>query len=238
MPSAGVIIIGNEILSGKITDENTPWLARRCRELGLDLLRVSVIPDELDLVGEEVARFSRLFDHVFTTGGVGPTHDDVTMAGVARGFGLPLRRHPELERVLRERMGADLTEAALRMADVPEGCELWWDGEVIWPQIVCRNVCIFPGVPSLLHRKFDAVAARFQGVRVRTRSLETFARETDIADTLSEAAERWPSVAIGSYPHIDVVPHTVTITMDSRDQASLDACYEALRARLMDQLIP
>ncbi len=237
MPSAGVIIIGNEILTGKVTDENTPWLAQRCRALGLDLLRVSVIPDELPLVGEEVARFSALFDHVFTTGGVGPTHDDVTMAGVAHGFGLPLVRHPDLERVLRTRLGERCTDAALRMADVPEGSALWWDGEVVWPQVVCRNVCIFPGVPSLLRRKFDAVAWRFQGEPVSSRSLNTYARETEIADTLTAAQARWPAVAIGSYPHIDVEPHTVTITMDSRDLVALDACFAALQAALAEQLL-
>lgn len=236
MPTAGVIIIGNEILTGKVTDENTPWLARRCRELGMDLLRVSVIPDELPEIAEEVARFSARFDHVFTTGGVGPTHDDVTMQGVARAFGLALVRHPELERVLRSRLGERCTEAALRMADVPEGSALWWDGEVIWPQVVTRNVCIFPGVPSLLHRKFDAVAARFQGVPVQTRRLETLARETEIADLLTAAAERWPQVAIGSYPHIDVEPHSVTITMDSRDLAALERCLEELRASLPQQV--
>lgn len=237
MPKVGVVIIGNEILTGKTRDENTPWLAIRCRELGLDLLRVSVIPDELDLIGDEVARFSGLFDHVFTTGGVGPTHDDLTMSGVARGFGVPLVRHPELESILRAKLGDACTEAALRMADVPEGAELWWDGAPIWPQVVVRNVCVFPGVPSLLRRKFDAVAGRFRGEPMSGRQLVTLARETAIAATLTAAAERWPMVAIGSYPHLDVEPHTVTVTMDSRDLAALQACYDELRTALAEGLV-
>jgi len=232
MPKAGLVIVGNEILTGKVTDENTPWLARRCRELGVDLCRVSVIPDEVALIAEEVARCSSAFDHVFTTGGVGPTHDDVTMEGVAAAFGVPVVRHPDLERILRTRLGERCTEAALRMAEIPEGSELWWDGEVIWPQVVTRNVAVFPGVPSLLRRKFDAVAARFRGEPVHSLSLETLSRETDIAALLYEAAARWPQVAIGSYPHIDVEPHSVTVTLDSRDTSALQACYAMLQAGL------
>lgn len=237
MPSAGVIIIGDEILSGKFTDENTPFLARRLRELGVDLRRVSVIPDDIDGIGEEVRRFSGLFDHVFTTGGVGPTHDDVTMEGVARGFGVPVFRHPDLERVLRDKLGEGCTEAALRMAEVPVGATLWWDGEVIWPQVVMGNVVIFPGVPSLLRRKFDAVAARFSGVPVQGRRLTTTAAETAIAHLLSEAQRTWPTVSIGSYPQLDVTPHTVTVTMDSRDPDALAACEARLREALADGLL-
>lgn len=238
MPKAGVIIIGDEILSGKFTDENTPFLARRLRELGVDLRRVSVIPDDLDQIGEEVRAFSERFDHVFTTGGVGPTHDDMTMEGVARGFGVPLLRHADLERILREKLGGACNDAALRMADVPEGADLWWDGPMIWPVVVMRNVAIFPGVPSLLRRKFDAVAGRFHGVPVLGRRLVSAAMETAIAHVLSEAQGRWPAVSIGSYPQLDVVPHTVTITMDSREPAALEACEAWLRDRLADGLLP
>lgn len=237
MPTAGVVIIGNEILTGKVVDENTPWLARRCRELGVDLRQVVVIPDVLELIGEEVARFSARFDHVFTTGGVGPTHDDVTMAGVAAAFDVPVVRHPALERVLRDRLGARCNEAALRMAEVPDGAELWWDGEVRWPLVVMRNVCVFPGVPSLLRLKFDAVAGRFRGEPVLGRRLETLARETEIAHALSAAAARWPTVEIGSYPHIDVEPHSVTVTLDSRDPEALAECEEHLRSALAAGLI-
>lgn len=237
MPTAGVIIIGDEILSGKFTDENTPFLARRLRELGVDLRRVSVIPDDVAGIGEEVRRFAGLFDHVFTTGGVGPTHDDLTMEGVARGFDVPLVRHPELEAILRDKLGEGCSDAALRMADVPRGASLWWDGDVIWPVVVMGNVAIFPGVPSLLRLKFDAVAARFHGVPVQGRRLITTARETDIAHLLSEAAAAWPTVSIGSYPQFDAAPHTVTVTMDSRDPDALAACEARLRALLSASIV-
>ena len=237
MPAVGAIIIGNEILSGKFADENTPWLIGRCRSLGLDLVRISVIPDVVDGIAEEVARCSAALDFVFTTGGVGPTHDDVTMRGIAAAFGAPLVRHPELAAIIARKLGDRATEAAMRMADVPEGCELWDDG-MIFPLVVMRNVCIFPGVPSLLKRKYDAVAYRFGGVPVSTARLETAAAESDIADRLTAAAARWPTVAIGSYPHLDHKPYTVTIALDSRDPDALAGCLAELRDALAPDLIP
>jgi FAD synthetase len=228
MPNAGVVIIGNEILSGKFADENTPWLVHRLRALGCDLLRVAVIPDTLDDIASEVAAQSARFDWVFTTGGVGPTHDDLTFAGIARAFGLAVHLHPELAAILRAKLGDTCNEAALRMAEIPEGSELWWDGGVVYPLVVTRNVCIFPGVPSLLKLKFDKVAHRFAGTPLSARRLETRLGESAIAAALTAATERFPAVAIGSYPRLDEVPVRVIVTLESRDAAALEACARAL----------
>jgi molybdenum cofactor synthesis domain-containing protein len=230
MPTAGVVIIGNEILTGKFADENTPWLVGRLRALGCDLLRVAVIPDTLDDIAAEVRAQSERFDWVFTTGGVGPTHDDVTFAGVARAFNVPLHHHPELTAILRAKLGEACNDAALRMAEVPEGSALWWDGGVTYPLVVARNVCIFPGVPALLRLKFDKVAHRFAGTPVRLRRLRTLASESAIAAALVAATERWPSVAIGSYPRFDEAPVHVIVTLEGRDDAALTACAAALLA--------
>ena len=230
MPSAAVIIIGNEILTGKFPDENAPYLIRRLRELGVDLVRIVVIPDVIEIIGAEVAAAARMCDSVYTTGGVGPTHDDLTMAGIAHAFGVPVRRHPALEAVLRERMGDAVNEAALRMAEVPEGAELWWDGDVRFPLVVKANVAIFPGVPALLKYKFEAVAHRYVGIRVECRRLWTLESEPTIADHLTEAAARWPMVAIGSYPRFELTPHRVLVTLESRELDALIACEGYLRA--------
>jgi FAD synthetase len=98
--TAGIIIIGNEILSGKVHDSNSFYLSNELRALGINVRRISVIPDEIEAIGREVREFSERYDYVFTSGGVGPTHDDVTMAGVAKGFGVRLIRHPEILRIL------------------------------------------------------------------------------------------------------------------------------------------
>lgn len=237
MPSAAVIIIGNEILSGKFPDENGPYLIRRLRELGVDLGRIVVLPDVIEVIASEVRAASARFDHVFTTGGVGPTHDDLTFPAIAAAFDRPLARHPVLARVLEERsQGRSVNVAAYRMTEVPVGAELWWDGSVVYPLVVMHNVAIFPGVPALLKLKFEAVAHRFQGVPVVCRRLVTELGEPEIADALTEAAERWPAVAIGSYPRFETSPHTVIVTMEGRDPDALAACEAWLVERVPERL--
>lgn len=232
MPSAAIIIIGNEILSGKFADENAPWLIARLRAIGCDLGRVVTISDTVAGIAEEVARCSAAYTWVLTTGGVGPTHDDLTFEGVALAFGASTHRHPILARVLEEKLGSRCNEAAYKMAEVPVGTELWWDGDFVYPLVVMQNVCIFPGVPALLKLKFDAVAHRFAGVPLSTDRLTTPLTEPEIADTLTAAAARWPAVDIGSYPRFDQRPPVVIVTLESRVPDDLSACGSWLRASL------
>ncbi|MAY81442.1 MAG: competence/damage-inducible protein A [Deltaproteobacteria bacterium] len=232
MPTAAAIIIGDEILSGKFADENGPWLAIRCREIGLDLTRISIISDDIHVIAHEVRTCSSLVDHVFTSGGVGPTHDDMTMAGVAAAFDVPLKRNDELAELVQNRMGKDANEDALRMTDLPQGAELWWDGDLRFPVVAMRNVAIFPGVPKYFRTKWNAVSHRFAGVPIVSRSLTTLQRETAIATTLRKAQADWPSVAIGSYPRFDTDPQNVIICMDGRDTDALDGCEAYLRQQI------
>jgi molybdenum cofactor synthesis domain-containing protein len=234
MPSAAVLIIGNEILTGKFADENGPWLIARLRGLGCDLRRLVVIPDEEATIADEVRRAVAAHDLVITTGGVGPTHDDVTLAGVAAGLGVPVVRHPELEALLRARMGERCNAAALRMADVPEGAALVWEGQRGWPLVVAGSVYVFPGVPVLLREKFEGVAARFAGIPLRTARLRTLRTEPEIADALTEAATRWPMVDMGSYPRFETHPRSVILTLESRDAPALEAALAWLRAAIPD----
>jgi molybdenum cofactor synthesis domain-containing protein len=122
--TAGIILVGNEILSGKVEDANAVYLCRELRALGVEVRRITVIPDEVQLIADEVATFSRDYDVVFTSGGVGPTHDDVTIEGVARAMMVSVVRHPLLVELLERYYRGKVTEAALRMAEIPEGAEL------------------------------------------------------------------------------------------------------------------
>ena len=122
--TAGILIIGSEVLSGKVTDENSPYLVRELRSLGVDVRRIVTIPDDIPVIVEAVQDMARDHDLVFTTGGVGPTHDDVTIAAIARAFNRRLVRHPLLEEALRRHYEAGITAAQLRMAEVPEGSRL------------------------------------------------------------------------------------------------------------------
>src|SRR5918999_883683 len=160
--SAGIILIGNEILSGKIADANAAYLCRELRALGVDVRRISVIPDDVELIAREIAAFSADFDVVFTSGGVGPTHDDVTIEGAARAMGVAVVRDPTLVAMLRHYYGGALTEAHLKMAEIPEGAELLGDESVRFPTILMRNVYVLPGVPEIFRRKFDAIRERFR----------------------------------------------------------------------------
>jgi molybdenum cofactor synthesis domain-containing protein len=225
MPTAAVIIIGNEILSAKFSDENGPWLIKRCRELGIDMVRVSTITDEVDVIAAEVKRSSEVADFVFTSGGIGPTHDDVTMAGIAEAFGSSLQRNPQLVELIEKRMGSKVTEDALRMADLPEETELWIEPGMRFPVCVCRNVLIFPGVPGYLRGKFNDIAHRLGGEPITSRQLSSLKNESAIAGTLRQAADRWPTVNIGSYPRLEETPKRVIVTMDSRDLPALEACH-------------
>lgn len=223
-----MLVIGDEILTGKVEDSNSPWIARRCRSLGLQLCRIIVLPDDIEQIAAAVAEWSRRCDFVFTSGGVGPTHDDLTMAAIARGLGRTVETHPEVLAVIQKRMGERFTSAAARMADIPSGADLWWDGELRFPQVVVGNVVVFPGVPSLLRLKFDAIAHRFGGTPVVSGRLVTTLDESAIADALSAVQQQFSDVAIGSYPQYSTRPWTVTITMDATDTARLEACTAAV----------
>lgn len=236
-PTAAVLVIGDELLTGKFRDENSPWLIERCRTLGIDVQRVVVLPDTVGDIVEELDRCRTRYDWVFTSGGVGPTHDDRTMQAIAASLGVPLERRAELVDVLQRKLQDQATDDALRMAEVPAGAELWWDGEIFFPQVVAGNVVIFPGVPALLRMKFDAICARLGGVPVTSRRLRTTAAEAVIAAPLRQAQERWPTVNIGSYPRYEQRPWTVIVILDSRDQAALAECEAWLRDQLADGLV-
>lgn len=231
-PSAAFVLVGNELLTGKFADENGPFLTGRLRELGIALRRVVVIPDTIDDIAEEVARCSARYTWVFTSGGVGPTHDDLTFAGVAAAFGVGIDRHPELARRISARLDGQPSAAALRMAEIPTGSELWWPEGLRYPLVVLRNVLIFPGVPSIFRLKFDAVADRLRGRPLSCARVTTGEDEVFIAARLEEAVSRWPGVEIGSYPRFDDGPHHVIVTVEGLDPAEVAACRDWLAGQL------
>jgi molybdenum cofactor synthesis domain-containing protein len=203
MASAGIILIGDEILSGKVVDENARFLIEELRELGVALLRVSIIPDVLDEIAAEVRSFAGRYDHVFTSGGVGPTHDDLTMAGVARAFDTQIVRHPELERLLRGFYGAGIAERNLRMADVPDGVTLVLGDSPSWPVITLRNVYILPGIPEIFRIKFKSIRERFRSDPYHLHCVFTSEEEGAIAAELDRIVAAYPGVQVGSYPRLD-----------------------------------
>ncbi len=231
--TAGIIIIGNEILSGRVGDCNSSYLASELRTLGVSLMRISVIPDDAEVIGKEAAAFSAIYDYVFTSGGIGPTHDDVTMEGIARGFGAGIVRHPELVKRFRTYYGDRCNAAVMKMAEVPEGAEVIDAVDnTVFPVIVFRNIFIFPGIPKYLIEKFSSIRERFRAPRFYLRRLFLNANEPDIAEILSRAVSEHPDVDFGSYPILDNPEYRIIVTAEARLPGALERSVSDLIRRL------
>jgi len=230
--TAGIIVIGNEILSAKTVDENSVYLARELRNLGVEVRRIVVIPDEQDIIAEEVRGSSRAYDYVFTTGGVGPTHDDLTIAGIAQAFGVAPKRNAQLEAVLRGYYSAELVEPNLRMADVPEGAHLVGAPGMWFPVVAMKNVYIFPGVPEILRRKFDRIKEMFREEPFHLREVYLRADEGQIASILHEVLARFPVLLLGSYPYFNNPYYSIKLTLESKDAGYLEAAHRMLLEEL------
>jgi molybdenum cofactor synthesis domain-containing protein len=232
MSTAAIILIGDEILSGKVRDENAHFLIGELRALGVHLRKITTIPDVLEEIEATVREFAARFDHVFTSGGVGPTHDDLTMEGVARAFGSTVIRHPELEALLRAYYGERLQERNLRMADVPDGAH-FVHGETTpgWPVIAMRNVYILPGVPELFRRKFVSIRERFRDQPFHLKQVFTSSEEGHIAHELDRIVATYAAVQVGSYPTFSAPDYKVKVTIEGKDaDAVARACEDLVRA--------
>jgi molybdenum cofactor synthesis domain-containing protein len=235
--TAAIVIIGDEILTGKFADENAAFLIGELRALGVDLRRITVIPDDRDDIAATVTECAARFDHVFTSGGVGPTHDDITIASIAHGFGVGVARHPELESRVRAYWGDALAVANLRLADIPDGASLVYGTDEIWPVVAFKNVYILPGVPALFRRKFLDIRDRFRASALTTARLYLDADEGDIAPFLDATVAAFPAVRIGSYPRFHERDFKVLITLESRDAPSVSAALAHLAAALGPRVV-
>ena len=230
--TAGILIIGNEILSGKVVDTNSPFLTRELRRLGVTVKRILTIPDELDDIATAVAEFHRAYDFVFTSGGVGPTHDDITMEGVARGLNRKVIRHPAIEGRIREVYKDKINDARLKLSEVPDGTELIVDGRLGFPTIKCENVYILPGIPEILEQKFHAIRERFAASPYFLRVVYTTEGEGAIAEHLNATLAKFPELLLGSYPKIGDPEYAVKLTLESKDEAYVNGALRHLLALL------
>jgi len=235
--TAGLIIIGSEILSGKVQDQNSYYLSTELRELGVSLMKISVVPDDLDMIGREARLFSEAFDYVFTSGGVGPTHDDITMAGIAGGFGVGLVRHPALEARFRDRYGEAVNEAILKMADIPAGSEVIEFSNNNFPLVMFRNIYIFPGIPQYLKKKFELIKENFRTSVFFLKKVYLKANEPDIAEVLNSVAETHNCVSFGSYPIMDNPEYQIILTAETKQEQDLIKAMEELLDRLPPETV-
>ena len=237
LKTAGIIIIGNEILSGKVQDANSFYLASELRTLGVDVRKISVIPDEIELIGRETVKFSDRYDFVFTSGGVGPTHDDVTIAGIAAGFGVDLAENNEIRDFLCSRYKSDLNNAIIKMTMVPEGSKVIASENMRFPLISFRNIYIFPGIPEYIRKKFPLIKEIFRSTAFNLKRLYLNCHEAEIADILNKVVEEHKDVAFGSYPILGEPDYRVIITAESKYHDHLDKSLDELIDKLPQEII-
>jgi molybdenum cofactor synthesis domain-containing protein len=234
--TAAVLVIGDEILSGRTKDKNIGFIAEYLTALGIDLKEVRVVPDEEDEIVTALNALRQRYTYVFTTGGIGPTHDDITADSVAKAFGVPIGVDPRVVEVFRARAPAmELNEARLRMARIPQGAALVENKISAAPGFWLGNVIVMAGVPSIMQSMLDAVSGKLKtGARMLSESVRADAREGDIGTPLGEIAKANPDVIIGSYPFFDGSGPNTNIVVRSRDAAKLAAAKAAVEKMLVE----
>jgi molybdopterin-biosynthesis enzyme MoeA-like protein len=231
--NAAALIVGNELLSGKVAEANLVELARTLRPLGVRLTRVSVLPDELEVLVREVRQLSAEHALVFTSGGVGPTHDDITVDAVAAAFGVRAVEDPTLAGLIRAAYGARCTPAHLRMALVPEGAELALSPDGAWPTPVFRNVWLLPGVPEVFREKLATVRKWVRGpAPFVSRAVYTRLEEPLLKPLIDAAVADHPDVEVGSYTRWFEPSYKTKVTFDARDAANVERAAAAFVERL------
>jgi molybdenum cofactor synthesis domain-containing protein len=235
--TAAVLVIGDEILSGRTKDKNIGYIAEYLTGIGIDLMEVRVVADDEAAIIEAVNALRTRYDYLFTTGGIGPTHDDITAECVAKAFGVPIGYDPRAVKILTERLaqtGSEMNEARMRMTRIPEGADLVHNKVSAAPGFWLGNVIVMAGVPSIMQVMLDEVAPKLKpGVRVLSDTLRADAREGDIGTPLGVIAKAHPEVTIGSYPFFDEQrgPNT-NVVIRARDAGKLAAAKAEVEAML------
>ena len=228
--TACVLIIGNEILSGRTQDVNLNYLAKGLNEAGVRLREARIIPDIAEVIVETLNEVRAKYDYVFTTGGIGPTHDDITNECVAQAFGVPLILHAEAKRILEDRYrgrGMELNEARLRMAHVPQGATLVLNSVSGAPGFRMENVFVMAGVPQIMQAMFEGVRAELRGGRpVLSRAISCGLAEGQLAKGLGEIQARYPDIDIGSYPWYRRGAYGVSLVLRTPDERRLGFASE------------
>jgi molybdenum cofactor synthesis domain-containing protein len=234
--TAAMVLIGDELLSGRTKDLNLSHLAEVLGAVGIDLKEARIVSDEMDAIGDAVNALRVLYDYVFTTGGIGPTHDDITIDAVAAALGLPVVIHPEAEQKLLthfEKRGLEPTEGRMRMARVPEGAELIQNELTIAPGVKIENVHMMAGVPKIFQTMLDAILPSLEtGAPLKSETVTCLVGEGDVAEPLGKIVDAHPDVMIGSYPFFKNPSKGgwgTHLVLRARDESALQAAVEDVK---------
>jgi len=231
--TAALVVIGDEILSGRTQDANLSYLARWLNIQGIRLQEARIVSDDQDAIGDAVKACLAAHDYVFTTGGIGPTHDDITVDAVAAALGVPVVHHPDAEAALRAHYGDRITEARLRMARVPQGSELIANPETGAPGIRFGRLFILAGVPKITQGMLRGLDGKLAGGQpVLSRAVGAWTQESTVADLLARVQREHEGVQVGSYPFWREGKGGANFVLRSVDENRLAAAIEALKAAL------
>ncbi len=234
--TAGMLVIGDEILSGRTKDKNIGFVADSLTAKGIDLKEVRVVPDEADMIIEAVRALSARWTHVFTSGGIGPTHDDITADAVAEAFGVGIDHHPRAVEILKARLAgrAEINEARLRMARIPFGADLI-ETENGMPGFRIGNVHVMAGVPAVLQAMMEVVCRGLEGGRpMLSRTIDAERGEGLVATPLAAIQKAHPATVIGSYPYERDGRYATNLVVRARDPEALDAAFAAVEAMVAE----
>ena len=242
--TAALLVIGDEILSGRTKDKNIGYVAEYLTNIGIDLKEVRVVPDEEPEIVAALNALRARYDYVFTTGGIGPTHDDITADAVAKAFGVSIDYDPRVVEILRARRaqtGGVMNEARMRMARLPAGAELVLNKISAAPGFRIGNVIVMAGIPQVMQAMLEYVTPQLKtGAKMLSETVRADCREGDIGTELGAVAAAHPGVVIGSYPFMDekraANAHVVMRSRDSQKLAAAKAAVEAMLARVQAQL--
>ena len=234
--TACVIVIGNEILSGRTRDANLHYLAERLAALGIRLVEARVIPDRIEAIAATVNETRARYDYVFTTGGIGPTHDDITADAVAQAFGVALEHHPEALAILETQYAeGEFNEARRRMTRVPAGGTLIHNPVSKAPGFQIENVFVMAGVPMIMKEMFEGIRDRLVGgAPMLTRTIASGLAEGQLAGRLGDLQARFPAIDIGSYPYYRAGRFGVAIVVRGIEEDALETAAQAVEALMRE----
>lgn len=238
-PTAAVLLIGNELLSGRTPDANLNYIARRMTDIGITLTECRVIRDDADAIVKSINELRQKYTYVFTTGGIGPTHDDITMENIAKAFNVDLERRQDVVEAFNTyytEKGVDITEATLKMADFPVGSETIPNGATIAPGARMQNVYVFAGIPRIMQAMLEAIIPTLtKGATVHTKSIDVFISEGRAAEALENVQNDFPQLDIGSYPFQEGDRYGTSLVTRGTSQRAVEDSFDAIK-RFIDQL--
>ena len=236
--TACMLIIGNEILSGRTQDANLSYLGEQLNEIGVRMMECRIIPDIEQVIIDTVNECRAKFDYVFTSGGIGPTHDDITSACVAKAFGVALERNEEAKQMMLERMkerDMEMTEARLKMTEIPSGAALIDNPISRAPGFRLENVYVMAGIPNIMQGMFEGFKHELSGgAKMLSITIGAFVPEGRMAGPLSALQDRYPDVDIGSYPFIRSGRFGASLVLRSTDDVVLNKAADDLRAAIRE----